>query len=282
MNITAQTNICIIVGDPVGHSFSPQMHNAAYEALRIDDQFIYVAAPVSPGELGDFVKGARAMHIKGITCTVPHKETIIQYLDSIDETAQKIGAVNTVVNENNVLKGYNTDWLGILHPLEKETSLAGKTVALLGSGGAARAAAYAVTSKGAKLMIYNRTLEKAQTLAKEFDAQAFSFDERDSVHQADIIINTTSMGLHPHESETPLPKEYITNKQIVFDVVYTGTGPTRLLEEAQIQGAKTISGIEMLLHQGFEQFRLFTGIDAPQEAMRMALMENLNKTDSYK
>lgn len=260
----------MVIGDPVEHSLSPQIHNAGYKKLGLD--FVCVASRVKEENLEDFIKGVRAMDIHGVSVTLPHKINIMQYLDDFDEAAQKIGAVNTIVNDNGVLKGYNTDYLGVLHPLEKITSLDGKTVALIGAGGAARAVAYAVTRKGATVTIYNRTLENAEKLAHDFDGQAFSRDAIEEARSADIIINTTSLGLHPHEDETPLSKEFIRDTHIIFDLVYTEHGATKLIEEAKEKGAKTISGIEMLLYQGSEQFKLYTGYDAPIETMKNTLM----------
>jgi shikimate dehydrogenase len=260
----------MVIGDPIAHSLSPLMHNAGYQALQIDDLYVYVACHVEVKNIEDFIKGIRAMQIQGVSCTVPHKIAVMPYLDKIDDIAKKIGAVNTIVNDNGRLIGYNTDWLGVLTPLEKLTSLENKTVALLGAGGAARAAAYAVTTKGARLTIYNRTFEKAQSLALEFGGKASELDDLGNVINADIIINTTSLGLKD-KNQTPLPKNYITKNQIVFDAVY-GKEETKLISEAKEQGAKTISGIEMLLHQGLAQFKLFTKHDAPEETMRKVLI----------
>lgn len=270
MKITAKTKICMIIGDPVEHSLSPQMHNAGYKAIHIDDQYVYVACHVEEKHISDFVKGVKAMKIQGVSCTIPHKMSVIPYLDKVDNVAEKIGAVNTIVNENGKLIGYNTDWIGILHPLEKLVTLQNKKVALLGAGGAARAVAYAITSKKAQLMIFNRTLNKAKELAKDFKGEIFSLDNFAMIQSADIIINTTSVGLE-NKNESPLPKKYINKSHIVFDIVY-GKHETKLLKDAKEKGASTISGIEMLLHQGIAQFKLFTGFDAPENAMRKALI----------
>jgi shikimate dehydrogenase len=269
MKITAKTKICMVIGDPVEHSLSPQMHNAGYEALNIDDQFVYIASHVDVKNIENFIKGTRAMQIHGVSCTIPHKIAVMPYLDEIEDIAKIIGAVNTIVNVNGKLIGYNTDWLGILLPLEKLTTLQNKTVALIGAGGAARAAAFAVTKAGAKLTIYNRTVEKAKDLAKEFNGESHSLDEIRNAQSADIIINTTPIGLK-QKQETPFPKKYISSNQVVFDAVYD-IQETQLIKETKEQGAKYISGIEMLFNQGFAQFKLFTGFDAPIDAMRKAL-----------
>lgn len=260
----------MVIGDPIEHSLSPQMHNAGYETLKIDAEYVYVACKVEIEALADFVKGMRAMNIRGVSCTIPHKIEILKYLDVVDDVAKKIGAVNTVVNAGGILSGYNTDWLGVVIPLEKLTSLKNKKVALIGAGGAARAAAYGVTQRGAKLTIFNRTLGHAQELAKEFGGEARSLNDVAEIKNMDIIFNATSVGLYPHEDDTPLAKEFITNKHIVFDSVYTPY-ETRLLRESKQQGAYVIHGMEMLLQQGVAQFKLYTGYDAPIETMRNVL-----------
>ena len=274
MRISARTQLCIIIGDPVEHSLSPVMHNAGYEALGIDDQFVFVAARVNVEDVAQVVKGVRVMGIRGLTCTMPHKLEVMKYLDEIDPVARKIGAVNTVVNDQGVMKGYNTDWLGTVEPLEKMAALAGKRVALIGAGGAARAMAYGIISKGAKLKIYNRTIDTAQELANEFQCEAAGLDALPEVTAADIIVNSTSLGMGDLVGETPVPKESISSRHIVFDAVYDPL-ETRLLREAREKGARVIHGTEMLLHQGFAQFTLYTGRKAPEEAMRKALRENL-------
>ena len=279
MNITAKTKICMVIGDPVEHSLSPQIHNAGYRALGIDDDFVYVAASVKPEDLASFVSGAKAMDIRGFSCKLPHKLGIMRYLDEIDEVAKTIGAVNTVVNDNGRFKGYNTDWVGIVAPLEAVTALKGKKVALLGAGGAARAAAYGVANKGVELTIYNRTLEKGKQLAEEFGGIARTLNDGAEIRSMDIIINATSVGLPLTDNETPLPQKFITDKHIVLDAVYDSRD-TRLLREAKQQGALIIRGTEMLLHQGTAQFKLFTGRDAPEDAMRNAFLAALDPPEA--
>lgn len=279
MKITPQTKLCVVIGDPVEDSLSPQIHNAGYVSLGLDGQFVYVAARVPAEALGAFVGGARAMGLRGFACKMPHKLAVMAHLDDIDEVAQAIGAVNTVVNDNGRLIGYNTDWLGIITPLETIAPLRGKRVALLGAGGAARAAAYGVTAKGAELVIYNRTLEKARQLADQFGAAARSFDDLAEVRDMDIVINATAVGLPIADQATPLPKEFISDRQIIFDVVYAAR-ETRLLTEARQQGARVIPGTEMLLYQGMSQFKLFTGHEAPEMAMREAFQAALNSSEA--
>lgn len=276
MNITAKTTLCMVIGDPVKHSLSPPMHNAGYEALGLD--FVFVGARIKPEDLAAFVAGIRVMGIRGVSCTLPHKLAIMEHLDEIDDVARSIGAVNTIVNDSSRLTGHNSDWIGIVASLEALTSLQGKKVALLGAGGAAHAAAYGVTSKGAELTVYNRTLENARQLANQFGATARPLDDVAEVAAMDIVINTTSVGLSPDEDQTPLAKEHINGRQIVFDTIYAPL-ETRLMREAKQQGATVIPGTEMLLQQGLAQFKLFTGREAPEAAMRQALAK-IMKTEA--
>lgn len=274
--ITAKTKLCMVIGDPIDHSLSPQIHNAGYEALQIQDQFVYVASLVHIEHIADFIQGVRVMGIRGISCTMPHKLAVMEYLDILDETAKRIGAVNTIVNERGTLKGYNTDWLGVVTPLEKLTPLSEKNVAVLGAGGAARGIIYGLTKKGAKVTIYNRTQEKAETLAVEFGCEVALLSDRENLAAADIIINATSVGMKPNEQQTPIETDILHKNQIVFDAIYTPF-ETKLLNEAKKQGAQTIPGIEMLLYQATAQFELYTGQKAPEEVMRKVLYEHTKK-----
>jgi len=243
------------------------MHNAGYEALGIDDKFVFIAAQTDVRDIKKIVEAVRAMGIRGLTCTMPHKIEVMPFLDEIDPIAQKIGAVNTVVNENGHLKGYNTDWLGVVTPLEKHVSLSGKKVAIIGAGGAARSMAFGVLQKGATLAIFNRTLAKAERLAQEFGAQARNMSQIELVKDFDIILNATSLGMGEYVDKTPVPKEYLHNHHIVFDAVYVPR-ETQLMKDSAEQGARIIYGSEMLLYQGVAQFELYTGEKAPIDVMR--------------
>ena len=280
MKITAKTKMCIVIGDPVEHSLSPAMHNAGYEALGIDDQFIFTAAKVKVEDVRDVVNSVRVMGIRGLTCTIPHKIEVMKYLDGIDEVAKKIGAVNTVVNDNGKLIGYNTDWLGVVEPLEKYGKLKGKKAAVIGAGGAARAMVYGLLKRGASVIIFNRTIKKAWDLIKALkikNGQSVSLvschdlSHVQGVADCDIILNATNLGMGGNKNETPVPKKFIKKHHIVFDAVYVPY-ETRLLKEAKEKGAKIIHGTEMLLHQGIAQFELHTGKQAPEEAMRKVLI----------
>lgn len=283
MRISAKTETCIIIGDPVEHSLSPAMHNAGYKALDIDDQFVFTAARVNPHDLENAIKGMRAMGIRGLTCTIPHKIEVMKYLDEIDKTAKQIGAVNTVVNENGNLKGYNTDWLGVVNPLKKYGRLKGKKAAVIGAGGAAHAMVYGLIKECAHVIIYNRTVKKVLNLIESLkikNGTSISFvssgdlSHIEGVSDCDIILNATNLGMGQYENKTPVPKKYIQKHHIVFDAVYVPYD-TRLLREAKEKGAKIIHGTEMLLHQGLLQFELYTGKKAPEDAMRKVLFKHL-------
>lgn len=273
--ISAKNKICMIIGDPVEHSLSPVMHNRAYKALGMDNEFVYIGCRVRIENIRDALNAIRVLGIRGVSCTLPHKVEIVKYLDkeNVDPVALKIGAVNTIVNDNGVLRGYNTDWIGVVKPLEQITNLKGKSVAILGAGGAARAMAYAMSSSGAFFTVFNRTLEKAVDLSRDFGGLARSYKDIEEVKQMDIILNATPIGMRPNQNETPLPKQYISKKQIVFDAVYNPF-ETKLLKDAKEQGAMIIHGTEMLLYQGTAQFELYTGRMAPVEEMRKVLEEH--------
>ncbi|OGK19041.1 shikimate dehydrogenase [Candidatus Roizmanbacteria bacterium RIFCSPHIGHO2_01_FULL_39_8] len=274
MRISAKTKMCIIIGDPVEHSLSPALHNSAYESLGIDDQFVYLGSRVKIENIKSVVEAMRVMNIRGLTCTIPHKIEVMKYLDWIDETAKKIGAVNSVVNDDGVLKGYNTDWLGVVTPLERITSLKNKKVAVLGAGGVARSIIFGVQKKGAQVTVLSRTLEKAKQLAGEFECEATSLSNKLTIQQANILINATPIGMHPYESKTPMDTSLITKNHIVFDAVYIPY-ETQLLKVARKRSAKIIHGVEMLLYQGTAQFELYTNYKAPEKVMRKVLYDKL-------
>lgn len=271
-----------IYGHPVTHSLSPAMHNAAYQHLGIDNQYTFSAKEVLPQELPQAVQELRNPNARGVAITIPHKVQIIKHLDSIDQTAQTIGSVNTVINQDGQLHGTNTDYLGTIIPLrDHNLDLQGKHVALLGAGGAANAMAYAVLSAGTHLTIYNRTLSKAQLLTDHFkphfpkaNIQALGLNDFEDIPNHDIILNATSLGMKGSENSTPLPPHYLRPHHIVFDAVYTPQ-QTRLLHDAQAVGATIIHGYNMLLHQGTAQFGLFTGQQAPTNIMKQVLLNKL-------
>jgi len=267
----AKTALYGIIGHPVGHSLSPSMHNAGFRALGIDA--VYLAFDVGPGRLSDALLGVRALGIRGLSVTIPHKEAVIPLLDEVDETAGTMGAVNTIFFRDGRLLGMNTDWLGVVKALEVETALAGRKVLVLGAGGSARAVAFGLTKRGATVHIANRTPEKARVLAGLFGGTWSGLDGIGDVG-ASILVNTTSVGMAPEASVSPVPAEILPGVDVVMDLVYRPR-ETRLLREAREAGCRVVDGLSMLLHQGVAQFELWTGREPPLKTMSGALEEAL-------
>jgi 3-phosphoshikimate 1-carboxyvinyltransferase len=264
-----QIKTCLVVKGNDSPSLSPAMHSAAYKALGIDSEYTFQVKQVKPEELAIAIQNElRTSNIHAFAVTIPYKETIIKYLDETDETAKKIGAVNTVINNNGKLKGYNTDWQGAINTLLKFTSLKGKKVAILGSGGTARAVAYGLSKEACEIIIYARNENTATAIANQFGCKTYSWDERENATNADIIINTTPIGRENNDS--PLSGEGIDEKHVIFDVNYK-KGGTPLLNLAKSKNAIVVDGLEMLLQQGMLQFELYTGLKAPEKEMREAL-----------
>ena len=271
---TAQTKICLIIGNPVNHSLSPLMHNTAYEAVGLEEQFVYLAANVGVEKIKSVVDSVRTLGIKGLTCTVPHKISVIPFLDEIDPIAKKIGDVNSVVNNNGVLIGFNTDWIGAITPLKMRTNLAQKKVLVIGAGGAARAVIFGLQNEKAYVTIVNRTVEKAMQFAKEFSCKFIEKVDSSCIESQDIVVNTSSVGMHPDEGHSPIPLDGVHTGHILMDIVYSPV-ETEFLKQGKKRGATIIHGAEMLLFQGTAQFELYTGVSAPIEVMRKTLLDAL-------
>lgn len=265
--------ICLSIGYPLKTSRSPIIHNAGYKKLGIDDRFIFLSSEVKPENLQLAIMGIRGLQIKGVSVTMPYKQAVMRYLDKIDQEAEKIGAVNTIVNSNGKLAGFNTDWIGAMIALEKRINLAGKKVAVLGAGGAARAIVYGLTKKKANVKIFNRSHSKAKQLACDFGCEYAGLNQIKEIAAMDIVINATSVGMN--EDVSLINKNILNIHQIVFDIVYSPK-ETRLIKEAKAKGTKVILGYEMLLYQAVEQFRLYTGFAAPVKAMEKALIKDLS------
>ncbi|MDO8577147.1 MAG: shikimate dehydrogenase [Candidatus Daviesbacteria bacterium] len=266
--------ICLGIGYPIKSSRSPAMHNAGYKKLGIDDEFVYLTTEVKTKDLKMAIDGARGLGIRGISVTMPHKHVVMKYLDKINKEAKIIGAVNTIVNDNGKLTGFNTDYIGALVALEKKIDLKGKKVAIIGAGGAARAIVYGLIKKGAIVKIFNRSLDKTRSLAQEFGCKYGSLDSLEEILRMDVVINATSVGMN--EDKSPIDKKFLNKNQLVFDIVYTPK-ETRLIKDAKEKGAQVILGYEMLLYQGVEQFKLYTGRKAPVETMKEVLIKSLNE-----
>lgn len=263
-----------IIGDPISHSLSPIMHNIAFRELGI--KAVYGAFLVKAENISQAVQGLKALNISGISVTIPHKETIIPLLDEVEEIALEIGAVNTVINHEGYLKGYNTDWIGVLKAFEeKKIDLKDKKIVILGAGGASRAVIYAVKRGGAKeIIIYNRTLSKAEQLAYLFGGIAYPWEKLNQA-EGDIIIQTTSLGLKSDIS--PVSEEVLSRFKVAMDIVYLPL-KTKFLTLAE-KYALTIDGLRMLLYQGVEQFKLFTSLEPPVRIMEKALYEEAKKIE---
>ncbi|MFO7760493.1 MAG: shikimate dehydrogenase [Desulfobia sp.] len=262
MKIDAKTEIYGIIGDPVSHSRSPVMHNSGFRALSLN--CVYLAFPVK--DVRAALSGLRGLGIKGVSVTIPHKQTVIPLLDQVDPVAAKIGAVNTIINKNGSLKGLNTDWIGANRALEEKTSIKGKNILLLGAGGSARSIGFGLNEAGARPILASRTPAKGQALAAELDCPWKPLTETAEI-EADILVNATSVGMAPASDASPVNKDILNRFRVVMDIVYSPL-ETRLLREAGEAGCRTINGLAMLLYQGAAQFELWTGREAPLDVMR--------------
>ncbi len=286
MKINGKTRICAIIGDPVEHSLSPIMHNAAFEEIGLN--LVYTAFKVNARNLKTAILGAKSLDILGLNITMPHKNTVIKYLDELDPVAQAINAVNTVVNQQGKLIGYNTDGSGIMKALkENRVYPLDKKLVLLGAGGAAKAIAYQVSQEVKELVILNRTLEKAKTLAEmlknskiKIKSQTLSLNTlKKELSNADILINATSVGMNPDINRSPVPSEYLHSDLSVMDIIYNPI-KTKLIEDAETVGAKIVSGIDMLIYQGAVSFEIWTSSPAPIDIMKNAILNELKKRET--
>lgn len=276
ITVNTDTKIIGLLGYPLGHSYSPLMQNAAFERCSLNR--LYIPIEVLPENIETVVRGIAKMNFDGFNVTKPYKIEMIKYLDEIDEYAKCIGAVNTVTIKNGILKGYNTDGIGFLKSFEEGsgTTFEGKKVFMLGNGGASRSICMTLAlNKAKRIYICNRTYEKAIALAKDINNQVegcsiplpmINEEMGKAIDSSDVLINTTSIGMFPAVYDTPLDKSILNENLTVCDVVYNPK-KTRLLCEAEEIGCKTVNGLAMLVYQGAESFKLWTGINAPKEAM---------------
>jgi len=282
--VSGKTKICGVIGDPIEHTMSPVMHNAAFKKLGLD--YIYIPFRVRAEELAQAVEGIRALNIRGLNVTIPHKVAILPMLDGLDPVAEKIGAVNTIVNNDGNLRGYNTDASGFLRALlERGVEPEGKHIVILGAGGASRAISYILAERGAHLTILNRQLELdwaealAELISEDFEMEVrvleLGFENlAAALAGADILINATSVGMSPNSEETPVPARLLKPELVVFDIVYNPIR-TRLLKEAEAAGARTVVGVDMLAWQGALAFEKWTEQPAPFDLMRKKAIKAL-------
>jgi len=274
-DISAATRVCAVIGDPVAHSLSPTLHNRAYRALGLD--YVYLAFTVP--DIGLAFSGIRGLNIRGVSVTIPHKETSCRLVDELDESARNCGAINTIVNDHGILRGYNSDGAAALRAIAETTPVKDSQVVLLGAGGAATAIAAALAGAGARLTILNRDSGRAAALADRFDAASGGLDDTGKISGADILVNATPVGMWPDTEASPVPAAVLHQRLTVFDAVYNPR-MTRLLADARTAGAKVVPGDKMLLYLAAAQFELFTGREAPLKVMAAALNEALGGEDN--
>ncbi|MBT0158761.1 shikimate dehydrogenase [Candidatus Bathyarchaeota archaeon A05DMB-2] len=282
MTISGKTRVCGVIGDPIEHTLSPAIQNAAFTHLKLD--FVFLAFRVKAVELEDAMRGMRGLGIHGLNVTMPHKKAVTAFLDEIDSTAKFLCAVNTVLNDNGRLCGFNTDGVGALKALQENgVDPSGKKVLLLGAGGAAKAIAFQLAKEAEELVLLNRTPEKAtelaellnQALGKEVKGAMLSPNTiQKNLRDSDLLVNATSVGMHPNDNQSPVAREWLKPDLTVMDIVYNPV-ETQLAKDAKAAGARVISGVEMLVHQGAASFEIWTGRPAPVEVMRKAAMWKL-------
>ncbi len=269
-NPTVTTKLVVLLGNPLGHSISPAMHNRVFETLGMD--YCYIPVEVSEDNLEKVFSGLTRMNVVGFNVTIPHKIRIMKYLDELDPLAATIGAVNTICVTNGKTKGYNTDGQGFTRSLEEETKLStkGKRFFLLGCGGAARAIAMTLAFQGAeKVFICNRTVAKAQALVVEINEkirncceviEQTTGSQFKALQSCDVLINGTSLGMHPREEVMPIDQSLLLPHLIVTDIVYNPL-ITRFLQSARDVGCSIVPGLGMLIYQGAAAFKLWTGVE---------------------
>jgi len=289
MTTSGKTRVCGVIGDPIEHTLSPTIHNAAFNHLKLD--FVFLAFRVKAADLENAIRGMRGLGIHALNVTMPHKSTVIKYLDEVDSAVNFLGSANTILNKDGKLSGFNTDGVGALKALrENGTELAEKKVLLLGAGGAAKAIAFALAEEAGELAILNRAAEKAAVLAdalnrvfgKKIAGGALSPSAvQKNLQDADILVNATSVGMHPNINQSLVAPQWLKPNLTVMDIVYNPV-ETKLAKDAKAAGAKVISGVEMLIYQGAASFEIWTGYSAPIQVMRRAALKKLSSAGDGK
>jgi 3-dehydroquinate dehydratase / shikimate dehydrogenase len=273
--IGAKTSVYGVIGDPIGHSLSPHLHNAGFHARKVDAVFL----PFLVHDLHDFLSVVDGFKISGFAVTIPHKQSILRHLDGCDPIAESIGAVNTVVvRGNGKLYGYNTDYVGVLRTLERRISLHGGRVLILGAGGSARAVAFALAQAGTAVCVCARRPKQAAALARSVGGQAIP-RKRLRAEFFDAIVNTTPVGMYPHVGESPLEVREL-NCHLLFDLIYRPR-ITKLMQLATRRGIETVSGLDMFIAQGTAQWEIWMGQRAPIEPMRRAVLRALTSEEEF-
>ena len=271
--IGAETDVYGVIADPVGHSLSPLIHNSAF--LQADLNKVYIPVRVPREDLGHFIDEAPQWGIKGLSVTIPHKESVLEKLTEADGAVRGIGATNTVVFDGEAKRGYNTDYRAAMTSLEEAAKLTGKeeksllkgkTALVLGAGGVGKAIAYGLMRRGATVVLTDGVPEQATELAKRFQCRAVDWAARHGV-SPDLLFNCTPVGMHPNVDETPFDKHHLRPSMIVFDAVYNPES-TLLVKDARDRNCAVITGVDMFVRQACFQFKLFTGQDGPADLMR--------------
>ncbi len=274
-----ETVVYGVIADPVGHSLSPHVHNAAFEAKGIDA--VYCPFRVPADDLDQFMKDAPRLGIRGLSVTIPHKEAIARHLTKVDPAVKSIAAVNSVLFDGTDVIGYNTDYNAAMDCIEhalgtigaKPSPVKNKRVLVLGAGGVARPIVYGLKSRGALVTVASRTRSRSDKLARAFDCKALDWDARQRV-QCDILINCTPVGMHPNVDESPVSKTFLKPSMLVFDTVYNPES-TLLVKDGRARNCNVITGVEMFIRQAMLQFYLFTRQEAPAELMREVLKKTI-------
>ena len=289
MPLSGKTKICAVIGDPIAHTLSPTIHNAAFKHLKLD--FVYLAFRVKANDLENAMQGLRELGIHGLNVTMPHKKSVISYLDKVDSAVKFLGSANTILNENGKLSGFNTDGIGALKALkENGAKLAEKKVLLLGAGGAAKAIAFALAKEAGSLCILNRAPENAAVLADSLNrvygpkivGGALSPNAiQKNLQDADVLVNATLVGMYPTINQSLVAPQWLKPNLAVMDIVYNPV-ETKLAKDAKAAGAEVISGVEMLIYQGAASFKIWTDKSAPIGVMRNAALNKLSNAGEHK
>lgn len=273
VEVDTNTRLYAVIGDPVAHSLGPLMHNAAFAKAGINA--VYVAFQVA--DLPGAMAGMRSLNIGGCSVTIPHKVAVMDLLDDVDPVARQIGAVNTIVNHDGRLVGFNSDSPGAMAALLEKTPVIHRTVAVIGAGGAARALAHGVTAHGGRLTIVNRSDRRGRRLAEEVGGDFCPLTQFSGIG-VDILINTTSVGMTPAVDQMPVSHACLRPGMTVMDIVYNPL-ETKLLREAGAAGCPVVDGVAMFVHQGAFQFQRWTGRKAPVQLMKKMVLDALKAAD---
>ncbi|MEA1968865.1 MAG: shikimate dehydrogenase [Thermodesulfobacteriota bacterium] len=264
--IDSSTELYGLFGDPVSHSRGPLMHSRAFVEAGVNG--VYLAFKIRDIKKG--IESVRELGIRGVSITIPFKESVIPLLDEVDGLARQVGAVNTIINKNNRLYGYNTDCRGAVEPLKKLCKIKDKKICILGAGGAAKAVAVGMKNEEGRIIIANRSEKRGRALAGQVKGEFVSLVDVNKL-SPDIIINTTSLGMTPDIDQAPVERDFFKKNMIVMDIVYNPL-KTRMLKDAESQGCTIIDGLSMFINQGAAQFELFTGLKAPFDLMRKTVL----------